>query len=418
MCGQSGIVAFVGLCVMNLGAGSSSASGPYSFDGTISRPVLEAYLARSITMMDLLTGRGDVDDNIRMLKDTGAKFAGRTIYLWGGEQHLPAKLATARTIAPKAHAADPQMILQAAVFEIVTRSVDKLAVPGWVFEAFDLPGEKRTFRYEAMMSAKWRHRDRWSKGASVPDITQRETKMWFYYLAASYIDVGCEAIHFGQVALIGADDPTHEHWWNLLGRVRRYAQRRARRHLVLCDAHTPHGGPRYAADKLLFDLHSFPLRIDEVPDKPHEGVLRMGYLDSLFGRSNGGITPSGWRCEHLPFIVELDNFETTGKGGQNVGAHWIWGWDEICWFAHQPEACRNAWLRYAWTWIRQHDANAFLQMPGSRCLASSVVGEDGKRIGWYFANRPSRTVPSGFNQEGTIKAIWAEDAKTRSGPRK
>ena len=40
----------------------------YDFDGKISRPVLENYLSRSITMLDLLTGKGDVDDNIRMLR--------------------------------------------------------------------------------------------------------------------------------------------------------------------------------------------------------------------------------------------------------------------------------------------------------------------------------------------------------------
>ncbi len=416
MATRSAVANVLGVTLMALGLSSRGAHGAppeYEFDGRISRPVLEAYLSRAITMMDLLTGVGDVDDNIRMLKDTGAKFAGRTIYLWGGERRLEARLAQARTIAPKVHAADPQIVLQAAVFEIVTRDVDQLDVPAWVFEAFGQKPERRKFRYEAMCSAEWRHRDRWRKGASVPDITQTETKMWFYYLAARYIDVGCEAIHFGQVALIGADDPKHEHWWDLLSRVRGYAGKRARRHLLLCDAHTPRGGPRYRGDKLLFDLHSFPLRIDEVPDRPHEGVLRVGYLDSIYGRSNGGLTPSGWRCEHLPYIVELDNFERTGREGQNIGHHWCWGWDEICWFANQPEAYRNRWLRYAWDWVRRHDANGFLQMPGSRCLASHATGGDGKKTGWYFANRPSPAVPGGFNQEATIKAIWAQDAARR-----
>ena len=51
----------------------------------------------------------------------------------------------------------------------------------------------------------------------------------------------------------------------------------------------------------------------------------------------------------------------------------------------------------------------FLQMPGSRCLAAPVTDKDGKKISWYFANRPSKAVPTGFNQEDTIKAIWAED---------
>jgi hypothetical protein len=73
----------------------------YQFDGKIGRDVLENYLSRSITMLDLLTGHGNVDDNIRMLKNIGAKFAGRTIYLWGHESQLPTRLAAARQNAPR-----------------------------------------------------------------------------------------------------------------------------------------------------------------------------------------------------------------------------------------------------------------------------------------------------------------------------
>ena len=130
----------------------------------------------------------------------------------------------------------------------------------------------------------------------------------------------------------------------------------------------------------------------------------MGYLDSLFGRSKGGRTPSGWTCESLPYLVELDNFGRSRRGGQNIGAHWIWGYDEICWFAHQSEEYRNQWLRYAWDWVQQHDPNGYLQMPGSRTLAAPV-GD----VRWYFANTASPAVPTGFNQEETIRSIWAAD---------
>ncbi len=195
----------------------------YQFDGPISRPVLCRYLARSITMLDLLTGKGNVDDNLRMLQNTGVKFGGRAIYLWGGESQLPQRLATARNIAPRIHAADPEMILQACAFEIVSRDVERLAVPAWVFEAFDQPPEQRHFHYAAMLYPNGRGHDHWQKGASIPDISQRETKRWFYFLAASYIDVGCEAIHFGQVEIMDGNDPDHRHWGELLERVRAYA---------------------------------------------------------------------------------------------------------------------------------------------------------------------------------------------------
>jgi hypothetical protein len=91
--------------------------------------VLRRYLARSITMLDLLTGKGDVDDNIRMLRSMGLKFAGRTIYCWGGERRLPGRRTTGREIARRIHRLCPEMILQAAIFEIVTRDVNGLLVP-------------------------------------------------------------------------------------------------------------------------------------------------------------------------------------------------------------------------------------------------------------------------------------------------
>lgn len=150
----------------------------YEFDGTITRTTLENYLSRSITMLDLLTGHGNVDDNVRMLKSVGAKFTGRTIYLWGHERQLPTGLAAARQNAPKIHAADPQMILQACVFEIVSKDVDKLPIPAWALDAFGQPPEQRNFRYEAMLHPGGRGHNHWRQGSSIPDISQQETRLW------------------------------------------------------------------------------------------------------------------------------------------------------------------------------------------------------------------------------------------------
>jgi hypothetical protein len=213
-----------------------------------------------------------------------------------------------------------------------------------------------------MLYADGRFVNHWGKG-SVPDMSRSETRMWFYFLVTSYIDVGIEAIHFGQVGLMDKNDPGHASWLDLLGRARAYAREHARRHFLLCDGHTPTGG--YAeGGKLLFDFHSFPLRIVEVPDQPYHGVLKVGYADSIFTKSKGGITPSGWSCEHLPFL-EFDNVGRNNPGEPSKPP-FIWGWDEITWFALTAETERNDWLRYAWQWIKETDANGHLQMPGSR----------------------------------------------------
>lgn len=378
----------------------------YRFDGSISEPVLRNYLSRSITTMDLLTGKGSFDDNLRMLKSTGVKFAGRALYLWGAEHELPRRLELARVNAQKVHEADPEMILQACIFEIVTRRVEQLPVPAAAFEALGLPVEQRNFRYADMLYPDGRFHNHWSRDSSVPDVSRPETKLFFQSLAMSYIDVGIEAIHFGQVELMNRNDPKLEHWRKVFDLARVYAAKHARRHIVLLDAHVPGGGLRQG-EQLLLDFHSFPLRIAEVPERPQEGVLRVGFTDAIYGRSRGGVTPSGWKCEHLPYLVELDNWGASKRPGQpHVGGCWVWGYDEISWFAHQPEAYRNEWLRYAWNWVREHDPAGYLQMPGNRCLHSPVDGKS-----WYFANPPSKAVPDGFNQEETIRAIWAADGR-------
>src|ERR1035441_10333686 len=167
--------------------------------------------------------------------------------------------------------------------------------------------------------------------------------MWFFFLAASYVDVGIEAIHLGQLDLMGAEDQGYREWADLIQHIRGYAAKKARRHYVLIDAHVPKGGP-VVDGRLLLDFHSFPLRPKEVADSPQKAVLEIGYSDGLYGRSKGGITPSGWTCEHLPFLVEFDNFggtRTPGQAAQSKGASiFTWGYDEITWLAQQTDADR------------------------------------------------------------------------------
>ncbi len=376
---------------------------PYAFDGTISRDVLEHYLSRSITMEGLFNGRGDLQDNLRLLQHTGAKFVGRSLCLWGGEADLRRNLARAKEQVPQALAADPELVLQACVFEIVTKQVEQVPVPDWAFVAFGRPVEQRNFRYADMIYPEGQRRN-WGPNASVPDVSRPETQLWFYFLAASYLDLGFEAIHFGQVELMGRNDPHLDNWSRVLTLVRAHAAQRARRHLVLCDGHVPSGG-LLRDGRLLLDFHSFPLRLKETPDHPQEAVLQVGFSDGIYGRSKGGLTASGWTCEHLPYLVELDNWGVSRQPGQpGAGGIWVWGYDEITWFAHQSKAYRARWLRYAWDWVRQTDPNGHLEMPGSRTLRSPL---DHQR--WYYANNPSTAVPDGLGDEEAIRAIWASD---------
>jgi hypothetical protein len=386
-------------------SGSAGASGrDYRFDGSISRPVLESYLSRAVTINGL-SYSPCFDDDVRMLKRIEAKFLGRVAYIWGGPAADEAPYwRHVKAVADKLHAADPEWILQACVFETAYESVSRLPIPAWVFEEFGLPVEQRTFRYDAMLHEGGRWRDLWGPGGSVPDISKQETKLWFFYRAKSYIDAGYEAIHWGQMGLSGAADPDYRHWKDVLDRVRRCAATHARRHYVLFDAHVvATGRPPVVEGKLLLDSFGFPLRPKEVPGKPEKAVLEMGHADTIFGRSPGGIHPSGWTCEHCPYLVEFDQCGPSGKEGQpGAGVPFVWGWEEATWLAHQPEAYRNDWLRYAARWVREHDPNGYLQMPGSIPMAVEVAGTR-----WYRANTRSEQCPQGFSQQETIREIWS-----------
>jgi hypothetical protein len=115
--------------VLTLALTSSAAEYHYRFDGEFSREVLDNFLSRAVTFTDFLHRKGSVTDNLRFLTNTGAKFVGRAIYRWGGEDAPPALLAAAQPIARQARAADPDIILQAACFEIATTNARSAATP-------------------------------------------------------------------------------------------------------------------------------------------------------------------------------------------------------------------------------------------------------------------------------------------------
>ena len=361
----------------------------YYFDGKISRNVLENYLARSSTFGSLL--HLTLEDDLRMIKNTGVKFAGRAIWMWGGESKIDELVRVGEPFAKKVHAIDPDIILQGAIFEIVSKDVESVKIPPEVFKAFEVPQKVRYFDYEAMLYPFGHRHNHWSKGSSVPDMSRLETRMWFFYVAKRWIDMGIEAIHFGQVEIMDDWDRSHRHWRDMMQKIRDYATKNARRHMVLTDAHVPSGGIVHKG-KLMFDLHSFPSRPKSVKGQPYKAILEKGFSDSIYGRSKGGITPSGWKCESLPYIVEIDNFGVSkhpGEFREDDKIH-VWGWDEINWFIKQPEDYRNEWLKYAYQWVRKTDKNGYFQLPL-------------RRFEHYSASMMTK---KGMRQEDTIKGIW------------
>ena len=355
----------------------------------------------------------------------GTRFAGRVGGFWatpGSAAQVQALYDTLRRTAGELHQAQPAMVVQGTVFEIIEPVADNLPVPNAVRAEYGedtVAVPHRNFRFARMMypsyfSAADSNHYRWDsrppgQAPGYPDMSQRETQLWFYAFARQQLDAGCEAIHFGQVMQMDDRDAGHHGWWDMLRRVRAYARTR-NRGFVLCDAHT-HGeyydpDPAHplppAQRQLLFDFHSCPARpleVDTLRHGPHGAYL--DYADAgnptgaIFGRSAGGLAPNGRYCAHLPGLVELDNGSsaTPGRPGQR-GLAAVWGYDEISWFAQQPTAYRDQWLVYAAARVRQLDPALYLEMPGMRGV-SAPPGP-----GWLY-----RADEAG--QAAIIPAIWA-----------
>ncbi|MEM7393994.1 MAG: hypothetical protein AAF492_16770, partial [Verrucomicrobiota bacterium] len=144
----------LGIFLLIASATAAAADSPYAFSGSMPESVLRQYLGRAVTHAGLLASSADpttqtLDDDIRMLTRIGAKFIGRSAFVWDLPPDDNRHFAGARQSAARVHAADPEIMLQAAVFEVVTTHVRFINVPPWVFEEFGVPVETRNFNYEA-----------------------------------------------------------------------------------------------------------------------------------------------------------------------------------------------------------------------------------------------------------------------------
>ena len=358
------------------------------FDGSMPRKVLEYYLSHAasaqwISMSDTL------DDDIRVILKTGLKFLGRAAGIWKGDMPEEEHFAKVKAAADKIHAADPEIILQACIFEALYREdVEPVPVPPWVFEAFGLPVETRNFNYDAAIFPP--EAGTWD---CMPDISQLETQMWFYYRGVRYIDSGYEAFHMGQIHLYTGHDRGYRGIGRVLELLRAYGKIHARRHKVIFDAHSH---SLVVNGKSLLDYNAMPLTRFPVLDRPGEKLVLVRE-----GKSGGGVSPEGVYEEALPFLYEYDNWGGRDKWAyehqtyeERAWNQW-WGGDQISWFACQPEEERNKFLDYTLKWTAVNNPDGYFLFPLMRGLGEGCVGDDRP----YKMNNRSAACPRGFSQE-------------------
>ena len=387
----------------------------FAFDGRITEQVLRNYLSRAMTL-GFLSPMHFHDPTYRsrcldVIRTCGVKYVGRSNVAWipdGSEQDYYAAIRDAVTAL---HEEDPDIILEACIFETAYPCFGDFEIPRFVCEAFGEEYTGRHFSYKKMLFPDGTYVDHWEKDGSIPDMNQKETQMWFYWRGCQYIDLGFEALHYGQIWLIGEQDVEYHNWSKVMNMIRDYARRHARRHFVLLNAHTH--GCLDDSGRLMFDFHCYPIRPVAIasdtpyhaPDglRPQQCELIMGWGNSIFGRSMGGLTHSGWECESLPYFVEIDNYGCQPPELLNTPVdYYPWGYDECSWFAQQPQAYRAQWLQYAHDWIRRNDPAGYLEMLGVRGI--SVYDESAasklKRQRYFIADA---------GDVETVRAIWCAE---------
>ena len=359
------------------------------FDGSMPRKVLEYYLSHAATAQWIYMS-DTLDDDIRVMLKAGIKFLGRASGIWKGEMPEEEHFERSRAAAEKIHGADPEIILQACIFEALYREdVECVKVPRFVFDAFGLPFEDRFFDYDACLFPKGS--DTWE---CMPDISRQETQMWFFYRGARYIDCGYEAFHMGQIHLYTALDRDYQCIGRVIEMLRQYGKTHARRHKVIFDAHSH---SLVVNGKSLLDYNAMPLTRYPVLDREGEKIVLVRE-----GKSGGGISPEGVYEKALPFLYEYDNW-----GGKDVRAHetltyeqraWAqwWGYDQIAWFATRDEEYRNTFLDYTFKWTAVNNPDAYFAFPLRRPLHS---GEEIGGFPFYKLNNKSENCPGGFSQE-------------------
>lgn len=382
----------------------------YTFDTTIEKQVLENYLSRAVTAAFWVHTQ-TLEDDLRAMANLGVKFVGRASGVWQPDPDDQQHFAKSKYLADRVHEMDPQIILQACIFEAVYPCIKDFKVPAYVFEAFGIPPQDRGFCYQQMTFPQAPPGFILEgEGYAIPDISRLEARLWFYYRATQYIDAGYEALHMGQIHLYAANDHGMVKLAELMGMIRAYAKAHARRHLVLMDAHS-HGIS--IGGKLLLDYHAMPYTRYPVLDREGEALVLVRE-----GFSEGGVNPSGWSAEAMPFLMEYDNWG--GKVVQDFEGipyqqrAWMdwWGYDQIGWFAHQPPQAQRSFLEYTYKWTAINNVNAYFAVPFRRTLDQAAMpmrradnGEMALQTN-YQINTQGPGCPMGFGQEDTVKQLW------------
>ena len=407
--------------VIKVTNGEKVTSTDFEFNGTISPTVLNNYLDRAVSYDAFGTADGqDSDSAIYNARDfvrkTGAKYLARGLGFWipNGTDIYGDNFTKYKNWVAEIHEVDPEVIIEACIFETCSPETNDLVIPDWV-QAKILGADNvqtgRKFNYDNMIHT-WKG-GLWGLGGyygreefntdgikvSIPSISREETQMFIYYRACTFIDMGVEAIHFGQMYRIGATATTtsgtvseidYANWTKVIDAIREYAAEHARRGYVLVNGHNENQKLLDSKDDegktMLVDFNAYPIRI-----KPASGVSNTTPANAfqavkLDTSSNapynvvvtGMKTPSGYTvADCYPYLLEFDNFGVNTANLNKVysSGDYVWGYDEISWYVNQQAQYRHTYLTTIVNEVAGLSAaNGHVALPGKRTAFISATG--------------------------------------------
>jgi hypothetical protein len=282
---------------------------------------------------------------------------------------------------------DPDIVVQGSANEWVNAGmVQGISIPEHVLRAFNLPIQKRQFNLPSMI-------DNPSgvdfNGGFKPIIEKLETQMYFYWLATTYIDLGCESINFSDFKSTIRNKEDYDTWFNLVDLIKKYADHSQAVRFVLVTGHHATGYVN-SYNRLLFDFHSEPCRPVEDLHSSYNYIMNGGACmlkaetdpdcKTLYRNGLGGINPSGWLCTRNPGSVFLDNYlcmdadcrANWGRPTNGCSTAPPYHFDEMSWFGLQTEDYRNRWLKYAYYKVKYLDTELRFALPIRRALGAGT----------------------------------------------
>jgi len=296
-------------------------------------------------------------------------------------------------------------VIQGTIFENIDAGVDQVPIPAEIITAYKTePGFESSYYLDALGNPKTNlffHLTRirnniFGSGLSdCPDITRIEARMWFYYQAKLFIDLGYTSIHMGQLNNWGRpDQPNYANTAATLAKIRAYAQSKST--FVLLTQENFRALKYPGTNTFMFDYDSRALRIREISNpqvcgdfdctnapvnylvnSPCASEAFPAVIDQCVVSAQGntsGVNPVyNTATPYQPFNTYFDfgpgDYPNPGvaSGGCGSNPQWgTWGWDDTKWFAmkiHEP--CRAFWMDDAIPRLRQYyNGFGFMAAPG------------------------------------------------------